>query len=150
VEPFAPYPGTGEIHEDPLFVNPANHNYRLDEGSPCRGTGRGGEDMGAIPYMTGVEELVEAELPERSLLSQNYPNPFNAATVIHYQLPTANHVRLEVYDLLGHRIASLVDSRQQAGEKRVIWDGSGFPSGVYFYRLTAGGFSDMNRMILLK
>lgn len=106
--------------------------------------------MGAIPYMTGVEELVEAGLPESSLLSQNYPNPFNAVTVINYQLPTVNHVRLEVYDLLGQRIATLVNSPQQAGCRKAIWDGSDYASGVYFYRLTAGDLADTRRMILLK
>jgi len=106
--------------------------------------------MGGIPYMTEVENLAGADLPKRVFLLQNYPNPFNAATAISYQLPRSGHVRLEVYDLLGQRIDTLVDARQQAGHRKVVWNATAFPSGVYFYKLTAGGFSDMNRMILLK
>jgi hypothetical protein len=106
--------------------------------------------MGGLPYFTGVGDLTEANLPGVLSLSQNYPNPFNATTVISYQLPTANDVRLEIFDLLGQKMATLVDSRQEAGYRRVLWNATGYPSGVYFYKLTSGSFSDMNRMILLK
>jgi uncharacterized delta-60 repeat protein len=97
-----------------------------------------------------LEDDDRTDLPCDFALLANYPNPFNATTVISYQLPTADQVRLEVFDLLGQKIATLVDSRQEAGYKRVLWNASGYPSGVYFYKLAAGGFSGVNRMMLLK
>lgn len=106
--------------------------------------------MGGIPYFTEVEDLTDGTLPRVIGLSQNCPNPFNATTVISYQLPNAGQVRLEVFGLLGQKIATLVDSRQEAGYRRVLWNATGYPSGVYFYKLTSASFSDMNRMILLK
>jgi hypothetical protein len=106
--------------------------------------------MGGLPYFTGVGDPTEGGLPRVVSLFQNYPNPFNAATVISYELPNAGQVRLEVFDLLGQKIATLVDSRQEAGYRRVLWNAADYPSGIYFYKLTAAGFSDTNRMILLK
>ncbi|HQT92524.1 MAG TPA: T9SS type A sorting domain-containing protein [Candidatus Kryptobacter bacterium] len=81
-------------------------------------------------------------------LSQNYPNPFNPSTVIGYQLSAAGNVSLKVYDILGREVAALVDGRQSAGTHTVVFDGSKYASGVYFYRLTAGGTSIVSKMIL--
>ena len=93
---------------------------------------------------------LEAALPTHYTLSQNYPNPFNAVTTIHYQLPAAGQVNLEVYNALGQKVATLVDSKQQAGYRSVIWDASKVSSGLYFYKLTAGDFTETRRMILVK
>jgi len=95
-------------------------------------------------------EGCELDLPTEFALSSNYPNPFNASTVIDYQLPATTDVRLEVYNLLGERVATLVDSKQQAGYRSVIWDASEVSSGLYFYKLTAGDFTETKRMILVK
>jgi hypothetical protein len=150
VEPFSPTPGTGEINEDPMFVDPDNHDYRLQEGSPCIGTGRNGEDRGALAYVpTGVDDDPSG-VPERFHLTQNYPNPFNANTTIAYQLPAAGHVRLEVFDLLGHKVATLVDAEQTAGERSAHWEASQVASGIYLYRLTVGGSSEAKKMLLLR
>jgi predicted outer membrane repeat protein len=108
--------------------------------------------------MTGWEEgdwfegatSKDGTLPEAYSLSQNFPNPFNATTEIRYQLPTASRVRLEVFNLLGERVATLVDEEQKAGCRSVTWDGSGLSSGLYLYRLTAGEFADRKKMLLLK
>jgi flagellar hook assembly protein FlgD len=83
-------------------------------------------------------------------MGQNYPNPFNPTTVIRYDLPVDAHVELKVYNMLGQEVASLVDETQSAGFKSVEWDGSRMGSGVYYYRVTAGSFSSVRKMILIK
>ncbi len=90
------------------------------------------------------------DLPSEFALLSNYPNPFNARTVIEYQLPVSSSVKLEVYNILGSKVATLVNGEEVAGYKSVTWDASEVSSGVYFYKLTAAGFLDTNRMILLK
>ncbi len=91
-----------------------------------------------------------SSLPQAYALSQNYPNPFNPNTVVSSQLPVASHVRLVVYDVLGREVAVLVDERRAAGTYRDSFDASGLASGVYFYRLVAGDFTAIRKMILLK
>jgi hypothetical protein len=101
-------------------------------------------------------------------LSQNYPNPFNPKTGIRYSVPTqsgrdlvstggrdgqvsgVSNVKITVYDLLGREIAVLVNERKAAGTYEVSFDGGGLASGVYLYRLTAGSFSAVKKMVLLK
>ncbi len=88
-------------------------------------------------------------------LQQNHPNPFNPVTVIEYDLPVDCRVRLEIYDVLGRRIATLVDARQTAGIKQARWDGTNregidVASGIYFYRLEAGSFIETRKMVLLR
>ena len=93
-------------------------------------------------------------LPARFALGPNYPNPFNPSTIIPYQLPTATHVRLEVFNLLGQRIATLVDGTRPAGFHTATWhatDGSGraVAAGVYIYRMTVGEERQTGRMVLI-
>jgi hypothetical protein len=90
------------------------------------------------------------ETPREFAMGQNYPNPFNPTTVIRYDLPVDAHVELKVYNMLGQEVASLVDETQSAGFKSVEWDGSRMGSGVYYYRVTAGSFSSVRKMILIK
>ena len=85
-----------------------------------------------------------------SSLSQNYPNPFNPTTLISYQLPVSGQVTLKVYDMLGREIATLVSERENAGSYSVKFDGSRLSSGVYFYRLQAGSFSQTKKLMLVK
>jgi len=91
-----------------------------------------------------------ADLPTEFALLGNYPNPFNASTVIEYQLPVSSNVTLEVYNVLGEKVATLLDGEQQAGYMSVTWDASEVSSGVYFYKLAAGDFTETKRMMLVK
>lgn len=109
-----------------------------------------------VELSTGVFDDPSSEnLPRSFALDQNYPNPFNAGTVISYVLARNGHTTLQVFDVLGRTVATLVDEMQPMGRQRLFWDGRderGLPvaSGVYFYRLTAGRDIESRTMILLK
>jgi hypothetical protein len=112
----------------------------------------------------GLTNLTDQEiLPQGFTLSQNYPNPFNPATKIQYQLPISSHINLNVYDVLGNKVATLVDEYKPEGSYEVEFNTSrignaasrfstkgGYVSGVYFYRLQAGDFVATKKMILLR
>ena len=94
-------------------------------------------------------------VPVTYALQQNYPNPFNPTTTIEYAIPVAGRVTLDVYNLLGERVASLVDDVQEAGVYRVGWDGRDkngetVATGVYLYRVKSGNFSSVRKLLLLK
>jgi hypothetical protein len=102
----------------------------------------------------GNEIEEEEAIPDFSL-SANYPNPFNPETKISYFIPKTSHVRLEIFNLLGQRIRTLVNESQAVGEKTVTWDGRDengqeLASGVYLYRLQAGDFNQTNKMVLIR
>lgn len=93
--------------------------------------------------------------PGRFELVQNYPNPFNPTTAIEYALPRDTWVKIDVYNILGQKVKTLVDQRQAAGHKRVIWDGKSdsgqeISTGIYFYRIKAGDFVQTKKMVLIK
>lgn len=94
--------------------------------------------------------IPEKELPDQHALHQNHPNPFNPVTVIQYELPVDSEVRLEIYDLLGRRVAVLVNDHKQAGVHQVSWDATNVASGTYIYRLQAGDFVQSRSMMLVK
>jgi len=89
-------------------------------------------------------------LPSAFALRQNYPNPFNPSTVIEYDLPEDARVTLKVYDILGSEVATLIDGNEVAGRKSVRFDGAKLSSGVYFYRLSAGKYSEAKRLMIVK
>lgn len=109
-----------------------------------------------IPSPTGVDPFHIGDLiPRVYSLNQNYPNPFNPTTQIMYGLPKDSQVELKVFNIMGQEVTTLVNGWQKAGYRSVVWDGrdnSGHPvaSGVYFYRLKAGGFNSIKKMVLLK
>ena len=115
---------------------------------------------GAVQTTDGVFALDAQQLsvrlvPSQFALVQNFPNQFNPETTIAYDLSERAPVRLEIYDILGQRVRVLMDEVQVAGRYQVRWDGrnaqgQGVGSGVYFYRLQAGGFNQVRRMLLLK
>ncbi len=88
--------------------------------------------------------------PSTYELAQNYPNPFNPATTVSFTLPAAGQVSLEVYNILGQRVAVLADGYFGAGTHQVTWDASSVSSGVYLYRLSAGDFNQTRKMLLVK
>jgi hypothetical protein len=114
-------------------------------------------------YFTDVEEEVaEEELPTRFSLSANYPNPFNPTTVIHYTVGSPQSAvrrsiptTLKIYNVLGQLVKTLVDEPKVPGTYEVVWDGKDkngneVASGVYFYKLEAGSFTQTKKMVLLK
>jgi len=90
------------------------------------------------------------EPPEAFALAGNAPNPFRQATTIRYELPRAAEVRLAVYDALGRRVRVLVDRKQEAGRKQIRFEAKELPAGVYFYRITAGSFSETRRLVVAR
>jgi hypothetical protein len=92
----------------------------------------------------------DALLPTEFALYQNYPNPFNPITTIRYDVPMASEVRLMIMNLLGQRVATLVNARQLAGSHTVLWDAANWPSGVYLCQMEAGGFVQTRKMMLVK
>ncbi len=89
-------------------------------------------------------------LPTKFELWQNYPNPFNPTTTIQYVIPKAEHVTLKVYDELGKEVTTLVNENKEAGQYRVSFNGSNLASGIYYYRITAGEFTEVKKLMLLK
>ncbi len=90
------------------------------------------------------------QIPSAFVLHQNYPNPFNPKTMINYQLPMTSEVQLSIFNLLGQKVATLVDKNQNAGTYQVEWDANTFASGVYYYRLDTGDFTNVKKMILIR
>jgi len=105
------------------------------------------EDSLDIVTAIDQDDLV---LPKIFALHQNHPNPFNPKTVIGYQLPAFSEVELTIYNLTGQKVKSLVRETQRAGYHQVEWDASGFASGIYYYKIEAGEFQDVKKMILIK
>ena len=108
---------------------------------------------GSYEYSDQVE--VDLGLPSEFKLSQNYPNPFNPTTTISYSIPPnvkqeTQEVKLTIYDVLGKKVATLVNQKQSSGNYQVQFDASSLPSGVYYYKLRAGNFVQIRKMMLLK
>jgi hypothetical protein len=106
-----------------------------------------------VKWIEGSTE--EENKPTAFLLSQNYPNPFNPVTNFKLSLPKASHVKMEIFNIVGQRVRTLLDEDMRAGVFVVDWDGKddkgvSVSSGVYFYRVVAGNFSDIKKMVLLR
>jgi hypothetical protein len=103
--------------------------------------------------LTGISTGVHAEpssSPKSFSLFQNYPNPFNSVTNISFDLPSKSFMSLKVYDLIGREITTLISEELPAGNHLKHWNASGLSSGVYFYRLQAGSFSETKKLVLLQ
>ena len=111
-------------------------------------------DANAITDPGVATGIANALQPDGFVLSQNYPNPFNPSTIIHYNLAKSGMVSLKVYNVIGQEVATLVNTRQEAGSYSVPFNTkegrSSLASGVYFYRLNAGSFVSIKKMILMK
>jgi hypothetical protein len=102
-----------------------------------------------LSNVTNVERI-SSTVPAHFELQQNYPNPFNPSTTISFSFPTRSMVSLKVFDALGREITALVEEELAAGTYSRRWNAAGFPSGLYFYRLQAGTFSDTKKLVLVK
>lgn len=105
-----------------------------------------GKQYGTIVSVNGPIQFPSSEYR----LHQNYPNPFNSTTEIRYQVSDTRMITLEVFDVLGKEVATLVHEIKSPGTYKVSWEATGFPTGIYFYRLRAGNFIDTKKLILLK
>jgi hypothetical protein len=147
------------IFENPMFVRPNLGNYNLRALSPCIDAGDPESlldpdstiaDIGAFYFdqsRMGMGEEGDRIIPETYSLDPPYPNPFNPVTTIHFGLPVGSWVRLEVFDILGRSQGSLLQGFRDAGYHEVTFDASTQASGLYFYRIEAGDFSDVKKSI---
>lgn len=103
----------------------------------------------AADAATGIQQG-SAPLPKLFQLAQNYPNPFNPATTINYQIPVTARVVMKVYSVLGKEVATLVDEMKEAGSYHAVFNAGALASGVYFYTLTAGDYTAMQKMVIMK
>ncbi len=116
----------------------------------------GGFTCSVVSSVKDLHKGSGSNLPNNFSLGQNYPNPFNATTIIEFALPQAGEVKLELYNILGQKIRTLVDQELSPGYKQVIWDGTDqkgkqVASGIYFYRVRAEGkFTEAKRMLLVR
>jgi WD40 repeat protein len=109
-------------------------------------------DNGLIAYTYSGYTAIDEELlkiPVNYAISQNYPNPFNPSTTIEFDLPKFSDVRIEVYNIAGQKIQTLIDKKMSKGNHQVEFNAQNLSSGVYFYRIEAGEFQDVKKMILL-
>lgn len=100
------------------------------------------------PVVSGIER--EETIPQSYQLSQNYPNPFNPTTVISFSIPRGEMVSLKIYDVLGSEVATLINGELPAGNYKFNWSASSLASGMYIYKLTTSGYSNVKKMMLLK
>ncbi len=151
-----------------IFVNYPNNNFYLLQNAQAVDAGTNlvlptvfedldnvtrpqgsGFDIGCYEF-SGTTEVAEENVPQSFHLFQNYPNPFNPTTKIKYQVSSISQVSLRVFDVLGNEVATLVDEYKSVGNYEVVFNFAGLSSGVYFYRLQAGGFSQTKSMLLIK
>jgi len=103
----------------------------------------------AVDLVTAVSDA-EAIKPVGHHLNNNFPNPFNPTTHITFVLPLTSHVSLKIFNLLGREVATMVNEEKKPGSYEVTWNAAGFPSGIYFYRLTAGSFTETKKLVLVR
>ena len=111
--------------------------------------------LGPGSNSTSVENMPSAVVPKEFKLDQNFPNPFNPGTTIQFAVPSQSEVKLTLFDILGRKVATLVDDEYSAGEYKVLFEATELSSGTYFYRISTKGstgesFSKTLKLTLLK
>lgn len=140
-------PDITEITVEPVTLTNPNHDLLFvyhDENN---------EIKSMYPELSASTVSLNAgtgDLPNSFALNQNYPNPFNPTTEISFALPKASHVTLEVYNVLGQKVETLVNDAMDAGLHVISFDASSLASGMYFYRINAENFNETRKMMLLK
>ena len=131
--------------------------YRTDctVGEPMTGSTAGANGMQGAGFWGAVgtspaTSVTADNAPLAYTLEQNYPNPFNPSTMVRCTLPAAGHLKITVFDILGKEVAVLVDEMKEPGTILLRWDAAGLPSGVYFYRMTVAGYTETQKMVLLR
>jgi hypothetical protein len=135
------------VNDKYLFVVTYGAGPGIDAGSSVWTTGVWRR---LVTEVTGITQQLTSEIPLRFSLEQNYPNPFNPATEIGMRIAKGGFVSLKVFDVLGRQVATLVNQVKHPGTYTVTWDASGVATGVYFYRLHAGSFVDVKKMLLVR
>ena len=99
---------------------------------------------------TGIESHTSQNIPDHIQINQNYPNPFNPSTTISFAVPMSQKATITIFDITGKKVSTLIDGVVPAGTNSFQFNGSGLPSGIYFYRIQVGQISEVRRMVLLK
>jgi hypothetical protein len=151
-----------------VFVDPINFNLHILETSNAVDNGTnigapsddydgnprpisGGYDVGAYEFQSSVGLFGDkSTIPKSFVLFQNYPNPFNPVTTIPYSIPTTSDVRIDLFNIVGQKIAALLNSHQSPGYYELTFDASNLASGNYFYQLQTNGFSDVKKFVVTK
>jgi len=133
------------------YTAPAGNYYAISQARPGRGIWAV-RSNGGISFHTIIADVKQTSgvVPDKYSLSQNYPNPFNPITNIKFQIKNNSFVTLKVYDNLGKEVRTLVRQDLKPGYYETKFDAENLPSGVYFYKLTADGFTDVKKMVILK
>ncbi len=135
---------------DPMFVNPTAGDYSLQAGSPAKGAGTDGKDLGFVPGgLTAIRETGGMP-PETFGLSQNYPNPFNPSTTIDFSVPKSGRYSIKVFNMLGQEVATVFDQEVTPGNYTTQFSAKDLASGVYIYRLKGTSVVMTKSMLLLK
>jgi hypothetical protein len=144
----SPWPTEPDGHGYTLILlNPAlDHTL----GTNWSRSGQYGGSPGRPNFTTGLQEESERTLPKEFVLEQNYPNPFNSSTTFRFSLPRESHVELEVFDLLGRRVGTVFSGRLPQGEHSIAWTPKDLSTGVFLYRIRAGEFAFVRKLLLLK
>ncbi len=136
------------------YVNSSNQlkiRFRLTSDGNTLGAGWWVDDIKFTNYCLGTVGVPgNTNVPKTFALEQNYPNPFNPVTSIKYQLPSAEKVSIKIYDILGKEVASIVNENKEPGYYEISYDASNLASGLYFYRIEAGSFTQTRKMMLIK
>jgi predicted outer membrane repeat protein len=142
---------------DPQICDTANGDLRIADNSPCLGAGDGGANIGALGIGCTYTDVPDQPqlLPGEFSLSQNHPNPFNPVTTLEYSLPERSHVTVEIYNVLGQKVRTLIDHEESAGSYTITWDGTDISgksvaTGIYLYRFQSGEYVETKKMLLLK